>query len=116
MHLQKACQRSVETAGRSERTVRAVLASDPPAFSSADLIVDSPPARSFGLWAGMANTGVVWSAPLWAPPPLNGLVFSAPGTNWKWSTAPVMYPDVGKAAGIRDKGDIEEIVEWLRTH
>ena len=62
----------------------------------------------------MANTGTVWSAPLWRPPPENNATFGLP--NWHWSPAPVMYPDIGTAAGIKDSGMVNEILFWLETH
>lgn len=68
---------------------------------------------SFGMWAGMANKGDVWSAPLLArftEHPKPDL-----GPNWHWVDAPVLYPDVAQAANISTH-DISAIINWLQTH
>lgn len=68
---------------------------------------------SFGLWAGMANKGEVWSVPLLArfsPGPTPDF-----GQSWHWVDTPVLYPETAIAANI-SKGDMGAIINWLQTH
>lgn len=60
---------------------------------------------SFSLWAALANNGTVVSPPLF-----RGATFAL--DNWKWSSSPVLYPDVARAAGVT----LETAVSWLEAH
>jgi hypothetical protein len=68
---------------------------------------------SFGLWAGFAGHGEVWSAPL-----LDRYAFNTTpnlGTSWHWLQCPILYPDVATRANLNiSKPD--GILEWLRTN
>lgn len=68
---------------------------------------------SFGLWAGMANKGEVWSVPLLTRFTNN----PSPdfGNRWHWSDAPVLYPEVARAANI-SRHDVKAIIDWLTSH
>lgn len=73
------------------------------------LVKDS---STFGLWAGMANDGVVVSTAL-LPEGKGALNFSNP--HWRWSPAPVLYPDTAAAAGL-NVSDTEEVIRYLIEH
>jgi hypothetical protein len=68
---------------------------------------------SFGLWAAVANKGLVHSAPMLRLYTDN--VTPDLGDSWHWDHVPVLYPAVAAAAGIR-KDDTSAIVKWLREH
>ena len=64
---------------------------------------------SYSLWAALANTGTVHSAPLYANHPdlvPGGIVFDG----WSWTNAPVLYPHT--VQGMR----LENALEWLESH
>lgn len=63
---------------------------------------------SFSLVAAMANNGIVWSPSLYPNRIFNN-------SHWHWSSAPVLYPDVGVKFNLSTKRPIE-IIEWLETH
>jgi hypothetical protein len=59
-------------------------------------------ASSFDLWAALANTGTVHSAPIYP-----SIVFDQ--TNWRWSRLETLYPSAFRRAGIA-RGDAGAIV------
>lgn len=63
---------------------------------------------SFGLWAALANSGQVFSSPLYPNKTFNT-------TGWTWSTAPVLLPDVAKREGLK-AGDLKAIIKWHQQH
>lgn len=68
---------------------------------------------SFGLWAGLANKGEVWSVPLLARYTKNHKPDL--GSRWHWVDAPVLYPGVAQAANI-SKHDTAALIRWLEAH
>jgi hypothetical protein len=68
---------------------------------------------SFGLWAAVANKGLVHSVPMLRYFTEN--ITPDLGDSWHWDHAPVLYPAVAAAAGIK-KNDASAIVKWLREH
>lgn len=68
---------------------------------------------SFGLWAGAANRGQVFSVPLLREFTNN----TKPdlGEDWHWVDAPVLYPRVAEEEGITLK-EPDKIIQWLQTH
>ena len=65
---------------------------------------------SFGLWAGMANNGTVVSPKLWA---FDHTRFDNP--HWRWSEAPVLYPEVAGPLNLT-VATLPEVIEWLQTN
>lgn len=68
---------------------------------------------SFGLWAGLANKGEVWSVPLLAK--FNKNRKPDLGRHFHWVDSPVLYPEVAKAANI-SVYDTAAIIRWLESH
>jgi len=68
-------------------------------------------ASSFGLWAGMANSGRVLSAHL--PPSVSAPTFAEAG--WEWRPATVLYPQKAHELGI-NTSDTEAVIRWLQEH
>eukprot|EP00877_Chromochloris_zofingiensis_P015247 jgi/Chrzof1/9977/Cz04g22180.t1 len=69
---------------------------------------------SFGLWAGVANSGQVFSVPLLTTS-VNNHTTPDMGPAWHWVDAPVLYPHVASQQGITiDQHD--KIIVWLQTH
>ena len=69
---------------------------------------------SFGLWAGLANKGEVYSVPM-LPEFTNNQTTPDLGPTWHWVQAPVLYPAVGAAAGLT-ADDHAGIIQWLVSH
>jgi len=68
-------------------------------------------ASSFGLWAGMANSGRVISAHL--PDSVATPTFAADG--WEWNDAPVLYPAEAERLGL-NTSDTDAIIRFLVEH
>jgi len=69
---------------------------------------------SFGLWAGLANAGQVYSVPLMKAFNHNRSTTPDLGPTWHWVDAPVLYPHVARAHGIARNAPA--IIKWLETH
>lgn len=65
---------------------------------------------TFGLWAGIAGSGTVYSIPL--PYALNNTPFL--GSNWIWRDCPIMKPFVVQNHSQQDLKDI--VLKWVQTH
>ncbi len=70
-------------------------------------------ASSFGLWAGMANNGTVYSTRL--PGAMHGGPDSFANPHWVWSNATVLYPSAAESLGL-NVSDTEAVITWLREH
>jgi hypothetical protein len=68
---------------------------------------------TFGLWAGMANKGLVHSVPMLRA--FTDNVTPDFGDGWHWDNVPVLYPAVAAAHGIK-ADDADAIVNWLLEH
>ena len=68
-------------------------------------------ASSFGLWAGMANSGRVVSARL--PPSVAAPTFQ--NKHWRWSDAPVLYPASAAALQL-NVSDTDAVIRYLTEH
>eukprot|EP00882_Tetradesmus_deserticola_P011111 GHRQ01011748.1.p1 GENE.GHRQ01011748.1~~GHRQ01011748.1.p1 ORF type:complete len:342 (+),score=112.74 GHRQ01011748.1:47-1072(+) len=68
---------------------------------------------SFGLWAGLANRGQVFSVPML--PLFTNNTTPDLGRDWHWVHAPVLYPSVAASAGITIN-NTEAIISWLQEH
>eukprot|EP00775_Hariotina_reticulata_P002432 gene2432-2736_t len=69
---------------------------------------------SFGLWAGLANAGQVYSVPLMKAYNQNHSTTPDLGATWHWVDAPVLYPHVARTEGIAR--DAHAIIKWLLAH
>jgi hypothetical protein len=69
---------------------------------------------SFGLWAGLANEGEVYSVPM-LPDFTHNQTTPDLGASWHWVDAPVLYPAVAAAAGLT-ADDHAGIIQWLVSH
>ena len=68
---------------------------------------------SFGMWAGMANKGVVHAIPLLAWRQQPGVTTTPDlGPDWHWSTSPALYPNVAKTHNLTLE-DHEGLFAWL---
>jgi len=72
---------------------------------------------SFGLWAGLANSGRVFSTCL--PGGQYGRVDTFGNPHWVWSNATVLFPDTARKLGLNTSESAEDtaaIIKWLETH
>lgn len=69
---------------------------------------------SFGLWAAVANTGVVHSTPLLSWYSSHNLT-PFMGLNWHWSEAPALYPSVANRLNLTADNP-ERIIQWLQLN
>jgi hypothetical protein len=65
-------------------------------------------ASSFGLWAALANTGTVHSAPVFP-----NITFAAP--NWVWSPRQTLYPSAFRAAGLTAASGVSDLVAFVES-
>ena len=65
---------------------------------------------SYGLWAGFAATGAVWSAPMMEKSTLNATPDY--GSQWNWLSCPILYPSVAAKNNL-DRNSSIDIVTWL---
>lgn len=73
------------------------------------LIKDS---STFGLWAGMSNSGTIISNAL-LPAGKGAQYFYHP--RWQWRNVTVLYPDVAEKLGL-NVSNTEEVIRYLEQH
>ena len=90
-------------------------------FSSARLVTAPTVFRdgqsSFGLWAVMANYGIVHAVPMLKFTQTHSCATTTPdlGADWVWSTAPVLYPHEAERLNFT-KMDRDAMLLWLESN
>lgn len=100
---------------------------------SAAPLVFKDSTSSYGLWAALASSGQVWSAPLrlWGLGPSTSGKEATPylGAGWHWVHNKVLYPHVAEALGwpkttpghdgklkFNATAMLPQMIDWLKTH